>query len=122
MAGWEVTVLVAGAVDNRAMQILGATAGSLGTPPGPAPHLLAVAADLFVGNRSARDLVLGALDGGSTDLLLWGRHRPAGLNCSFTVVDHRPSAAALAFKAHALAVQGARYTEGVIQERFLSAS
>lgn len=123
MAGWEVTVLVAGAVDDRVIQILGATAASLRRPSaGPAPQLLAVATDLFVANRSVRDLVVGALDGGVTDLLLWGRHRPTGLNCSFNVVGHRPSAAALAFKAHALAAQKAFQRADVSQERFFSAN
>ncbi len=121
MAGWEVTVLLPEAVDNRAMQILGATAASLRAPTATTvPQMLAVATDLVVGNRCVRDLVLGAL-GGATDLLLWGRHRPPGLNCTFNPVGHRPSVAAQAFKAHALAAQPACYPVDLTQERFLSA-
>lgn len=122
MAGWQVTVLAAGAVDDRAVQILGATVAPLRrSPAGPAPQALAVAADLLVGNRWVRDLVLGALDGAATDLLLWGRHRPAGLNRSFNPVGHTPSAAARAFKAHALAAQRACHPVAVTREWFFSA-
>jgi hypothetical protein len=119
MAGWQVTVLVAGPVDDRAIQILGAAAASLRTPSqGPAPQMLAVASELIIGNRSVRDLVCDALDG-ATDLLLWGR-RPPGLNCTFNPVGHRPSAAAQAFKAHALAAQRTCHPADMTDERFFS--
>jgi hypothetical protein len=123
MAGWEVRVLVAGAVEVRAVQILGAIVANLGTPSaGPVPHLLAVAADLFVANRSVHDLVLGALDSGATGLLLWGRRPPLGLNGTVHAIGHRPSVTAQAFKAHALAAQGTCCSPEMPEERFLSAT
>lgn len=121
MAGWEVTVLVAGAAEGRAMQILGATVANLGRPPaGPAAQMRAVATDLCVGNRSVRDLVLRALNNGTTELLLWGRRPPPRLDCTFRPVGHRPSVAAQAFKAHALAAQPAHRPADMTEERFLS--
>lgn len=120
MAGWQVTVLLAGPVNDRPIQILGAAVARLRTPSqGPAPDMLAVASELIIGNRSVRDLVCAALRDGATDLLLWGR-RPPGLNCTFNPVGHRPSAAAQAFKAHALAAERACYPADMTNERFFS--
>jgi hypothetical protein len=139
MAGWDVTVLVAGDAEGAAIQMLGATVASLGTPStaglepvrreregappaAPPPQLLAVAADLFVGDDAVRDLVLGAMGHGATELLLWGRRPPPGLNSSYRETGYRPSVAALAFKAHALAARRACCPPDLADERFLSAT
>ena len=108
MAGWDVTVLLADHPDERPLQILGvqtldleyalATAGHR-----PPPQTLAVAADLFDCDPRVRQGVLQALDQGATEVTLWGQTWPAELEDSVGLVQHRLSAAAQAFKAHAFA-------------------
>ncbi len=128
MAGWDVTVAVdgdsRGAIDDRAICILGArvattAAGPDGATGVPRPHVLAVATDVFVANEPVRRLALAARKGNATDVLLWGRRRPPNLNCRFVLVQHRPSAAAHVFKSHALAARGAFVAE-LTEEGFYS--
>jgi hypothetical protein len=111
MAGWDVTVTVdgdgRGAIDERAIRILGGRVAAAGSDCAPRPHVLAVATDVFVTNEPVRRLALAARKGDATDVLLWGRRRPPNLNCRFVPVRHRPSAAAQVFKSHALAARGA---------------
>src|SRR6202008_5029693 len=67
--------------------------------------------DVFVSNEPVRRLVRTARNGKATDVLLWGRRRPAALTRRLVPVRHRPSAAAQVFKSHALAARGAFVTE-----------
>jgi hypothetical protein len=114
MAGWDVTVAVAGNiegnVDDRAIRILGGRVATLAGPDGaegaPPPHVLAVATDVFVANEPLRRLVLAARKSDRAEVLLWGRRQPPNLNCRFVPDRHRPSAAAQVFKSHALAARG----------------
>ena len=110
MAGWDVTVAVAGDVEggaDRALRILGArVATAPGTENGRPPHVLAVASDVFVANEPVRRLALAARKGDATEVLLWGRRRPPNLDGSFVPARHWPSAAAHVFKSHALAARG----------------
>ncbi len=108
MAGWDVTVLVGSDEDVRPLQILGAEALDLEAvlaswQERPHPQTVAVAADLFDRDDRVRQGVLGALDQGATEVTLWGATLPAELDSSVGSVEHRLSAAARAFKAHALA-------------------
>jgi hypothetical protein len=115
MAGWDVTVVVdgdsSGAIDDRPIRILGARVATTAAPDctgSPSrPQMLAVATDVFVANEPVRRLALAARKGNATNVLLWGRRHPPNLNCRFIAVRHRPSAAAHAFKTHALAGRGA---------------
>ena len=106
MAGWDVTVLVADHPDERPLQILGAriidfeyALATVGHRP--PPQTLAVAVDLFDCDPRVREGVLQALDQGATEVTLWGQIWPAELDDSVGLVQHRLSAAAQAFKAHA---------------------
>jgi hypothetical protein len=112
MAGWDVTVLVAGhgddLSDDRPLQILGVQAldleyalATVGTRP--KPQAVAVAADLFGCDERIRQGVLHALDQGATEVTLWGETWPAELDGSVGLVEHRLSMAAQTFKAQALA-------------------
>lgn len=111
MAGWDVTVLLADHPDERPLQILGvgildleyalATVGQR-----PPPQTLAAAADLFDCDSRVRQGVLLALDHGATEVTLWGQAWPVALDGSVSLVEHRLSAAALAFKAQALSAAG----------------
>src|ERR1700744_6468882 len=71
--------------------------------PWPPPPTRAAAAALFDCDSRVRDGVLQALDQGATEVTLWGQTWPAELNDSVGLVEDRPSAAARAFKAQALA-------------------
>jgi hypothetical protein len=111
MAGWDVTVAVAGGVEGdaeRALRILGAriaTNGSASAGSAP-PHVLAVASDVFVANEPVRRLALAARKDDAAEVLLWGRRRPPNLDGRFVAAGHWPSAAARVFKSHALAARG----------------
>jgi hypothetical protein len=116
MAGWDVSVVVdaetARGIDDRPIRILGGKVTSLVGGPNraemlPRPHMLAVATDVMVKSEAVRRRVLAAGNDNATDVLLWGRHHPPERNCRFVPVRHRPSAAAQAFKSHALAAGGA---------------
>jgi hypothetical protein len=111
MAGWDVTVLVADHADERPLQILGAQILDLEYALAtvghrPPPQTLAAAADLFDCDSRVRQGVLQALDQGATEVTLWGQTWPVELDSHISLVEHRLSAAAQAFKAQALAAAG----------------
>ena len=73
MAGWDVTVLIAGGEDVRPIHILGADTLDLETALAmwaqrPHPHTLAVSADLFARDSRIRRGVLEALEHGTTEV------------------------------------------------------
>jgi hypothetical protein len=108
MAGWDVTVLVAGHPDDRPLRILGVETGDLESAltsmrTRPHPQTLAVAAELFGRDPRVRNGVLAALDHGHTEVTLWGDTCPEELDDTVDAVQHVLSAAARTFKAHALA-------------------
>lgn len=111
MAGWDVTVLVDGDLDDRPVRILGgrvaSTKSALDRPELPRPQAMAVATEVLVKSEQLRRLVLAARNAKASEVLLWGRHHPPNLNCRLVPVHHQPSAAAQVFKSHALAADGA---------------
>lgn len=122
MAGWDVTVAVAGDVEaeaDRAIRILGARVATAGSDDAPRPQVLAVASDVFVTNDPVRRLVLAARKGNAAEVLVWGRRRPPKLSGRFVPVRHRPSAAARVFKSHARAARGS-FAADAADERFYS--
>jgi hypothetical protein len=111
MAGWDVTVLVADHPDERPLQILGAQILDLEYALAtvghrPPPQTLAAAADLYDCDSRVRQGVLQALDQGATEVTLWGQTWPVELDDCVSLVEHRLSAAAQAFKAQAVAAAG----------------
>ncbi|MGX9790884.1 hypothetical protein [Mycobacterium sp. MMS18-G62] len=108
-AGWDVNVLVAQHDDPRALAILGATASDLGAEfsatlrTAALGGALAVGADVLVSDVRIRDEVLKLLKRGLTEVTVWGDAWPAELGRQVNPVPHRISAAARAFKSHALA-------------------
>lgn len=109
MAGWDVTVMVAGEVDDRPIRILGAKTENLLTAlacRGKAPRALAVATDVLADSEDVRRDLVAACNATTIDILLWGGHCPVELQCDTTPVGHQPSVAAHIFKAHALAAVG----------------
>ena len=107
-AGWDVNVLVAGGGDPRPLTILGARAFDLDqsflSMVQRASHgeAFAVSADLLDADACVRDEVLRVLKRGLTEVTVWGTRWPAELGRQADSVQHRVSAAARAFKSHAL--------------------
>ena len=112
MAGWDVTVLLAGGADERPLQIPGVDTADLESALAlwadrPHPQTVAVAADLFASDERVRRGVLGALEQGLTEVTLWGETWPTELDDSVGPVEHHLSAAARAFKSQALTAAAA---------------
>ncbi|MGB8389590.1 hypothetical protein [Mycobacterium sp.] len=109
MAGWEVTVLLAGSSDTRPLRILGARGVELESVMGSTSQSLAVSAAAFTSDARVRDMVLESLDSPLVEVALWGHAGqgwPLGVNRATTRAQHVLSAAARTFKAHALAAAG----------------
>lgn len=107
-AGWDVNVLVADGGDPRPLTILGATALDLDesllsmVQRASRGEALAVSADLLDADARVRGEVLRVLKRGLTEVTVWGTRWPAELGRQADSVQHRVSAAARAFKSHAL--------------------
>jgi hypothetical protein len=108
-AGWDVNVAIADHHDPRPLTILGATALDLDAgfasmlkhaSPGGA---LAVSADLLRTDARVRADIGKVLKRGLTEVTVWGDSSQADFGRQVDPVEHRLSAAARAFKAHALA-------------------
>ncbi|WP_445162559.1 hypothetical protein ACTXG5_04590 [Mycobacterium sp. Dal123C01] len=111
MAGWEVTVLLPGNDDARALRILGVgvvdtESEFVPTAMGSTSQTLAVSAEAFTADERVRDKVLKSLDDRLTEVALWGDGWPLGVNRGMTSAQHVLSAAARKFKGYALAAAG----------------
>jgi hypothetical protein len=116
-AGWGVSVLLPHQCDTRPLQILGVqaadldshlSAASIGCPA----RGLAVSADMFASDIRIRHEVLNALDRWMTEVTLWHDGWPLAVGHRTTTVQHVLSAAARAFKRHALTAAGVSATVG----------
>lgn len=113
MAGWEVNVLLAEPGDIRPLSIVGARVFDLETALRPAaadsrrPEALAVSSDMFARDLRISREVVSALRRGRTEVTFWGAALPATVDTATTVVEHRLTAAAHAFKSRALAMASA---------------
>jgi len=109
-AGWRVTVLTPAAVDTTALTILGvdwAPGANLSElPGGHHPTAVAVDARLLAACASTRSALLGVLDGARTEVTVWGESPSLEAGRRFHRVHHRLSAAARAFKSHAVQACG----------------
>ncbi len=109
MSGWQVNVLVGDRTYERALRILGADvldlAGDLEaiTDDPDRAVTLAVAADMYASDGSVRRFV-SASDRRRAEVALWGD--PGSLGENVSAVSYRLTAAARAFKAHALQAAG----------------
>jgi hypothetical protein len=107
MAGWDVTAVVADHPDTRALEILGATVvdleAAMSAPVrGPLPQLVAIDMSLCESDRRIRDGVRSMRQRRAVDLWLWGENDNDS-DPGLSIVQHRLSLAAKAFKARALA-------------------
>ena len=109
MAGWDVNVMVADRVGERALRILGADVLDLSgdleaiTEDPDRAATLAVAADVYSVDERVRRFV-STSDRSRAEVALWGD--VGALTEKVSAVDYRLSAAARAFKAHARSAAG----------------
>jgi hypothetical protein len=108
MFGWDVIVLTPDQADSRPLRILGARPADLdkvlaGPVLGSCLQAIAVRADMCARDSRVHQVVRQALNGGETDVRLWGDLPPDDLEVAVDPVRHTLSTAARAFKAHALA-------------------
>lgn len=114
LAGWDVAVLVPGQDQEtaRSLRILGVRAVDLHTGlaslvGGPErAAALAVAADLLTIDERIHQEVLEAVRSGITEVALWGSTRPGRIGGRVDTTQYRLSAAACAYKRHAMAAVG----------------
>ena len=100
--GWRVVILTAADVETHPLRILGADIAPHDAPPDglkEARTALMTSAALYATDRGVRSDVDSALAAKSVEVLLWGSAPAAGTRA----VAHRLTAAATAFKTHALA-------------------
>ncbi|MFV8052752.1 hypothetical protein [Mycobacterium sp. 48b] len=106
MAGWRVSVAVDEVGDERALRILGLKAVGLSglwrSAEADAVVMTAIGTSRF--ESGDHGLTVRNPDG---DVVFFGSRGPEGLGLEVQRARYRPSAAALAFKAYALAVAGA---------------
>jgi hypothetical protein len=106
--GWDVSVAVTEPRDLRPLQILGVTAvvtgqGLESISDRGEVAAIAFAAEAFDRDELLRRRVLKALDQGATEINIWGKTLPIGLEGRVHRLQHRLSVASRAFKAHAVA-------------------
>lgn len=106
MAGWRVSVASDEGGDERALRILGLKAVDLEGLWRPAESDSVAVTVIGASRLEPGDHGL-AWRGARVDVVFAGAHGPDGLGGGLDRVQYRPSAAALAFKSHALAVAGA---------------
>jgi hypothetical protein len=110
-AGWDVTVLLPRQCDTRPLQILGVQAAELDSQMPSAgtecaARGLAVSAEMFASDLRIQQQVLKALDRWMTEVTLWHDDWPLPVGHRTTTVQHVLTAAARAFKRHALTAAG----------------
>lgn len=112
MAGWDVNVMVADHSDVRPLEILGVTTVDLRAGLTAISRTseraagLAVAAHIFASDPRVHEEVVDTLGCGVTEVALWGERQTGLLGGHVDAVQYRLSAAARAFKRHALTAAG----------------
>jgi hypothetical protein len=124
LAGWQVTVLVAGDPDDRPLRILGAEgidleSGWAAEVQLRRPDTLAVAAELYRRDARVRRFVRATGDRGDTEVAMWGQTLSTDIRGMCTT-QHHLGVAARAFKRHALAAIGLSFDEVGDREVFRS--
>ncbi|MGB2922280.1 MAG: hypothetical protein WA944_26920 [Mycobacterium sp.] len=110
-AGWDVRMLLSSPCDTRALRILGITAHEVDADlvsviRGLTGGGLAVCADVLARDADSRDEVSRLVSRGLAEVTVWGRPTLGNLAQGLEPVTLPMSAAARAFKAHALLATG----------------
>jgi hypothetical protein len=121
--GWDGVVITAEHADPTPARILGARAydltAVLAAPPDDRPmHAIMVEANLYNSDARVRRMVQQVSRADLTELMLCGDDLPEGLHDTADQLRYRPSVAARAFKAQALAVAAVRADAGGDMEIF----
>ncbi|WP_131721898.1 hypothetical protein [Mycolicibacterium conceptionense] len=106
MAGWRVSVALDDDADGRALRILGLKAVGLNALWRPLAAESVAMTVIGTSRFESGDHRL-ALRDPAGGMVFFGSHAPSDFDATIQRVRYRPSAAALAFKAHASAVAGA---------------
>ncbi|MFV8047936.1 hypothetical protein [Mycobacterium sp. 48b] len=122
MNGWHVTVVATDLRHANSMQILGADVVDFNEAlsvrgRGPQPHALALSVGLLREQPQVRNELMDTIKQGRTEVAMWGSEWPSEMEGLVTSVEHRLTAAALAFKAQAL-LAGANSTVASRNEVF----
>ncbi|OBB05013.1 hypothetical protein A5662_10975 [Mycobacteriaceae bacterium 1482268.1] len=107
-AGWHVEVYLESAGDDRALHVLGVSGRAMPTTfdyDVAWPDAVFFAAGLPERNVGVGKLITDAIRRRRTDLAKWD-DKPVSDHRSGTVIEHRLSSAALAFKQHAMTASG----------------
>ena len=119
MAGWDVAVTVTGDCDLTPLRILGVRTERVepAEDDGAPPRTLALAAsaDALAAAAELRDDVLRAFRRGIGEVTVWGENGVDGLDRGIDTVEHVLSAAARAFKKHALHAAGVDEPVGPVE-------
>jgi hypothetical protein len=124
LAGWDVTGFIANHHDGRPLRILGVDAVQFQSARDLrdryAAHSLAVTPGLYQQDERIRTRVSRAITLGEPELIFLGDAYPPGLRGKPTKVQHQCSAAARAFKRHALEAAGGSADNVTEHEVFFS--
>lgn len=120
MAGWDVAVTVTGDCDVTPLRILGVrtqrpTSDDDDATAPPRALALAASADALVAGVELRDDVLRTLKRGTAEVTVWGESGVEGIDRGVESVEHVLSAAARAFKTHALRAVGVDEPAGPVE-------
>jgi len=103
MAGWQVNVMMPQLDDVRALNILGVRAMVFTAPLQPSETtVLAVSARILHRDSQLRQSVLRLLDGGPTQVAVWGERCLAEVDHQLGQLTYQLGPAAKAFKSQAL--------------------
>ncbi len=107
LAGWDVNVFVPDTDDVAPLRILGVTphrlAEMLPTRRDPRPPTaVAISADMVAGDAAVREQLISKFVREIPEVTMWGSDVPQGMGDRFHSVEHVLSAAARAFKSHAM--------------------
>jgi hypothetical protein len=105
-AGWDVTAWVPSGRDTTSLRILGVTVRALDDErsdlwPGPRPAAVAIGSDLTALPFRIRTTISALMHDPGTEVTVWGDRRSAP-GIRLHDVQHRLSAAAIAFKTQAM--------------------
>lgn len=122
MGGWDVTVLVDADDDLTPLRILGVRTERVGDHDDPADpaaparaRAFAASAEVIAAHPRLHDDLVRELMRGTAEITIWGELAVTGLERGVDPAEHALSAAARAFKTHALGAAGCAEPAGPVE-------